>query len=94
MWVHEKACGVKPSMLEWWKWPIHARIALLKKSAFVMGERERERSKHGVAMGAWSGSMEGQGQAHAMPRILAQRVETSGVCVCEKFSLRKLSMKA
>ena len=50
-----------------------------------MGERERERSKHGVAMGAWSGSMEGQGQAQALPRILAQRVEASGVCVLENF---------
>ena len=38
--------------------------------------------------------MEGQGQAQAMPRILAQRVEASGVCVYEKFTLRKLSMKA
>ena len=94
MWVHEQARELKLSMLEWWEEPFHARIALLKKSAFVMGERERERSKHGVAMGAWSGSMEGQGQAHAMPRILAQRVETSGVCVYEKFTLRKLSMKA
>ena len=34
--------------------------------------------------------MEGQGQALAMPRILAQRVEASGVCVYEKFTLRKL----
>ena len=81
MWVHEQACGVNPSMTRWWKWPIHARREHFKKSVFVMGEREREKSKHSVAMGAWSGSMEGQGQAQALPRILAQRVETSGVCV-------------
>ena len=74
--------------------PNQAKIALLKKSDFHQ-ERERERRPSlGGQWGAWSGSMEGQGQAQALPRILAQRVEASGVCVYEKFTLRKLSMKA
>ena len=94
MWVHEQGLGDEQSMLEWWKWPILARIALLKKSDFHQ-ERERERRPSlGGQWGAWSGSMEGQGQARTMSRILAQRVEASGVCVYEKFTLRKLSMKA
>ena len=42
MWVLEQAMEVKLGMLEWWKWPILARIALLKKSDFHQ-ERERER---------------------------------------------------
>ena len=42
MWVHEQGLGDEQSMLEPWNEPNHARIALLKKSAFLQ-EKERER---------------------------------------------------
>ena len=81
-------------MLEAWVGLILARRAPFKKSTFMMGEREREKSQLGLAMGAQRGAKEAQGQAQASPRILAPKVEASGVCVYEKFPLRKLSMKA
>ena len=59
-----------------------------------MLERERERSKHGGTMVAMSRAFDTQGQALACPRSMAPKVEASGVCVYEKFPLRKLSMKA
>ena len=44
MWVHDQGLGDEQSMLEWWNEPNHARRDHLKKSAFLDGEREREKS--------------------------------------------------
>ena len=94
VWVHEQGLGDEQSMLEWWKWPILARIALLKKSDFHQ-ERERERRPSlGGQWWAWRGAIEGQGPWLACPEILAPMVEARVVCVLEIFLSGSFSMKA
>ena len=87
MWVHEQGLGGEQWKLEAWDDQILARKALLKKSAFLMLEREGEMSKHGWLWWAESGAKEAQGQAQASPRILAQEVRLWGVCVLDNFTL-------
>ena len=56
MWVHDLELGGELSKLGAWVEPNHAWGGHFKKGAFLSLEREREMSKHGVAMGSleWS----------------------------------------
>ena len=94
MWVHEQGLGGEQSLLGWWDEPNHARRGHLKKSAFLGGEGERELSMLGFDWRPWGSPKGAQGQALTFPRSMAPKVRASGVCVYEKFPLRKLSMKA
>ena len=87
MWVHEQGLGGEKCKLEAWDGQILARKALLKKSAFLMLEREGEMSKHGWLWWAESGAKEAQGPCLACPRTLAPMVEARGECELEKSSL-------